>query len=183
MEVKSPEKKVEYKTIFNEDGTLKFVKKEDSDKGKIRKSSGLNFESRVRRDLEDKGWIVDKWSNNIDLEDKKVVPVKRKTIPSRFGSPGIKENPFIRYVSTIGTGFPDFIAFQKSENKYDLIGVEVKINGLLSKEEKEKCKIYLQKEVFREIWVAKKKKEKRRVHVEYIDFKDIEKRMKNSPIK
>ena len=35
--------------------------------GKKNRASGSAFELRVRKDLEEKGWIVDKWSNNVEL--------------------------------------------------------------------------------------------------------------------
>ena len=74
--------------------------------------------------MEEKGWVVDKWSNNIDLEKEILIPAKRKF------------NPFSK-VMAIGTGFPDFIAFQLLEDsRYKIIGVEVKMNGTLSLEEK-----------------------------------------------
>ena len=166
MEIKSPEKQVEYKPEVKDDGTVVLKRKDKIKTGKKSKAAGNQFESRVRQDLEKKGWIVDKWSNNFDLEAKKIVPAKRKF------------NPFAK-VMTIGTGFPDFIAFQKNPNKtYNLIGVEVKINGNLSKIEKEKCKAYLKQETFSQILIAKKVKEKNRVRVEYIDFEEIEKRMR-----
>ena len=57
----------------------------------------------------------------------------------------------------LGAGFPDLIAFKKAgEESYDVIGVEVKMNGTLSKTEKEKCAWYLQKEIFNRILIAKK---------------------------
>jgi len=166
MKVKSQKEELKYKTVFNDDGSIKFVKKEDEKRGKKSKSSGSQFEMRVRRDLEEKGWLVDKWSNNIDFETNKIIPAKRKF------------NPFSK-VMTIGTGFPDFIAFQLiGENKYKIIGVEVKINGILSKEEKEKCKWYLNNKSFSEILVAKKIKEKNKLRVEYTPIKEIIKRMR-----
>jgi len=112
----------------------------------------------VREDLEKLGWIVDKWSNNFDLSLEKVVSAKRKF------------NPFSK-VMAIGTGFPDFIAFQiLDKGKYKVIGVESKSNGLLSKEEKEKCLALLKNEVFGEILIARKKKVGRRIEVEYVNF-------------
>ena len=37
-------------------------------RGKKNKASGAAFELRVRSDLEEKGWIVDKWSKNVEFE-------------------------------------------------------------------------------------------------------------------
>ena len=77
-------------------------------------------------------------------------------------------------------GFPDFIAFQKLEDSYKIIGVEVKQNGKLSREEKHKCQFLLDKEIFSEIWIAKKgERQGRRIPVEYVDVKDIIKRMRD----
>lgn len=155
-----------YKTVFNEDGSIRFIKKEDEKKGKKSRSSGSQFEARVRKDLEEKGWIVDKWSNNVDLDDGRVVPAKRKF------------NPFSK-VMTIGTGFPDFVAFQTSEDKkYNVVGVEVKVNGTLSRKEKEKCRFYLDKNIFSEIWVAERVKEKNKIRVSYVSVNDILERMR-----
>jgi len=115
------------------------------------------FEARVRKDLELKGWVVDKWSNNIDLENGNIVPCKRKF------------NPFNK-VMTIGTGFPDFVCFSRRENGlFKVIGVEVKMNGNLSRAEKEKCAWYLSKGIFSEILIASKKKIGRKVGIEYLD--------------
>ena len=84
-----------------------------SEQGKKSRAAGSRFELKVRKDLEDKGWIVSKWMNNVKLETLKIndkiinmfngvhelVPAKHK-----FRGPGIP--------MAIGTGFPDFIAFK-----------------------------------------------------------------------
>jgi hypothetical protein len=61
---------------------------------------------------------------------------------------------------------------------YNVIGVEVKMNGKLSREEKLKCAWLLEKRIFSEILVAEKVKVKNRVRVEYVDFLEIGKRMR-----
>ncbi len=151
----------EYVTEWDSGGRISSQKKKsEMEKGKKSRQSGLTFEARVRTNLEEKGWIVCKWVNNIDLIDKKIIPAKRKF------------NPFSK-VMTLGTGFPDFICFQKLDNRaYNVIGVEVKVNGSLDREEKEKCAFLIENEVFNEIWIAKKKKSGRAVEVEYVNFKD-----------
>ncbi len=123
---------------------------------------------RVRKDLEEKGWVVDKWSNNVDLESGRIVGAKRmfRRFNAQMG------------VMTIGTGFPDFIAFERRGNLHKIIGVEAKANGVLSREEKKKCAWYLDSGIFSEILVARKIKEKNRVRVEYIDFLEIRERMR-----
>lgn len=148
----------------------------DKKMGKLNRERGARFELKVRKDLEKKGWIVDRWSNNIDYpdsniekpleerEDMKIVPAR-----SRFG------------LRT--TGFPDFIAFKErvrknetrigfdivGENLYEVIGVECKSKGYLDKIEKEKCKWYLSNNVFSKILIASKGK--KRGEIVYKEFK------------
>ncbi len=121
-------------------------------RGKKSKAAGTRFELKIRKDLESKGWIVDKWSNNVDLEKDKLVPAKRKY------------NPFSK-IMVIGTGFPDFIAFRYKRGIFDkdikqvfddykVIGVESKMNGNLKKEEKKKAKWLLSKNIFSKILIA-----------------------------
>ena len=164
--------------------------------GKRNKAAGARFELKVRKDLEDKGWIVSKWMNNVGFEENpkwfpdkdddeywkeqrklsakptckkcntfpclcnigprfigKLIPAKHK-----FRGPGIP--------MAIGTGFPDFIMFKlKKTHVYGIypdvllsqvVGVEVKSNGYLDKEEKEKCKWLLQNKIFSKILIARK---------------------------
>ena len=133
-------------------------KKSEVKKGRISRARGARFELKVRENLEAQKWIMDKWTNNLDLEEDKIVKAKRKY------------NPFMKLM-VIGTGFPDFIAFKKTNKKnYDVIGVEVKMNGILSKIEKEKCRWYLKNEIFSKILIAKKGE--KRGEIEYIDFKE-----------
>ncbi len=134
------------------------VKKKFSKQGKKNRAAGVRFEAKVRADLKSKGWFVDKWMNNVDFEKNEIVPAKRKY------------NPYLKALS-IGNGFPDFICFKKSGKKsYDVIGVEVKRNGWLTKQEKERCIWYLNKKVFSKILIAKSVKEGRYTKIEYLDF-------------
>lgn len=161
MEFGEENKEVEYKASLGENGNVILKKKSKIKSGSKSRSGGSQFELRVRKDLEAKGWIVDKWSNNLDLDENKIHPAKRRF--ARFNKN--------MGVMTIGTGFPDFIAFQLMEKgRYKIIGVEVKMNGILSKIEKEKCCWYLRNNIFSEILIAKKIKEKNRVRVEYKNF-------------
>ena len=100
--------------------------------GKKNRLAGAVFERKVRADLIDKGWNVDKFTNNIFEGEVKAAKTNRWMMRSM--------------------GFPDFIAW----GKWGIIGVECKCNGRLSKDEKEKCKIYLDKKVFHRIWIASK---------------------------
>jgi len=149
----------EYETSWDANGvTSKSKKKSNVAKGKKSKAAGGRFELKVRKDQENKGRVVDKWTNNVDLEEGKIVIAKRKY------------NPFSR-VMTIGTGFPDFISIKHTHgDTYSVIGVEVKMNGLLSKVEKEKCAWYLKNKIFSEILIAKSVKIGRKVEIEYDDF-------------
>jgi len=132
-------------------------KKKNSIRGKKSRAAGARFELKVRGNLESGGWIVDKWSNNVDLEEGKLVKAKRKY------------NPY-KKVLGIGTGFPDFIAFRSKGKNYEVMGVEVRGSGWLDKSEKEKCKFLLDKKVFSRLLIAKKGK--KRGEIEYIDFKE-----------
>ncbi len=156
----------EYITEWDNPKKIGISKKKSKIKmGAKSRAKGGQFEARVRGNLEDKGWIIDKWSNNLDLDVGKVIPAKRKF------------NPFSK-IMTIGTGFPDFVCFEKRGELYKVIGVEVKVNGALSKVEKEKCRWYLENGIFSEILIAKKIKEKNRVRVEYVDVVEILRRMR-----
>ena len=132
-------------------------KKKNSIRGKKSRAAGARFELKVRGGLEKEGWIVDKWSNNVDLEENKLVKAKRKY------------NPY-KKVLGIGTGFPDFIAFKRKGKNYGVIGVEARGNGWLDKGEREKCDFLLDKKIFSKILIAKKGK--KRGEIEYIDFKE-----------
>lgn len=132
-------------------------KKSKSKQGRLNRAAGARFELKVRNELEGKGWIVDRWMNNVDLENCKLVPAKRKY------------NPFLRALS-IGTGFPDFICFKRKKRTCEVIGIEVKRNGWLDKSEKEKCAWLLKNQIFSKILIAKGIKQGRMLNVEYIDF-------------
>jgi len=152
----------DYKTEWDEKGLPVSKSKAKIKEGQKSKKSGADFELKVRRDLESKGWNVAKWTNNVDLGKQEIITAKK----------GMVFNPFLRrMVPTLSsTGFPDFIAFQLvGEKTYNVIGVESKINGTLSREEKEKCAFLLNKKVFNGIWISSKNEGKK---VEYLDFKE-----------
>ncbi len=149
----------EYETHW-EEGKPVSKKKTEIKKGKSSRARGARFELKVRHDLEEKGRFVDKWNNNVDLETQKMIIAKKKF------------NPFLKAM-TLGTGFPDFVAISHVRDElYSVIGVECKINGILSKIEKEKCVWYLKNKVFSQIWVAKEKKVGKKIEIEYVDFKE-----------
>jgi len=149
-----------YETSWDEKGIPYSKKKSKIKKGRVSRAAGARFELRVRKDLESMKRVVDKWSNNVDLDLGKVVPAKRKF------------NPFSK-VMTIGTGFPDFISIKRvREDLYSVVGVEVKTNGILSKIEKEKCAYYLKNKIFSEIWIAKLDREGNKIVIKYDNFKE-----------
>ena len=120
--------------------------------GKANRLKGARFELKVRKDLESKGWIVDKWTNNVEFD------------PCKEGCNGCgnmhaaRSNRF----NMRSTGFPDFIAFKWGvdgcKGYADVRGFEVKTNGTLRKEEKEKCSWYLDNNTFSKILIASKPK-------------------------
>lgn len=132
-----------------------------SRQGKLNRAAGRRFELKVRETLNKAGWIIDKWTNNIDLQKQELTQAKRKY------------NPF-RKMLIVGTGFPDFIGFRliPETKNYEVIGVEVKMNGFLSYEEKLKCKFYIDNKIFSTIFVARAKKEGRKTEVELEDFQE-----------
>lgn len=173
--------------------------------GKKNRASGADFERRVRSDLNDKGWIVDKWSNNVEFEkanpwvDKSIQVVENVTkeesneiLRKEFLSSGKLTPAKHKFRGrgipmVIGTGFPDFIAFKQDDNYksytddygdsyeetiYEVIGVEVKTNGYLTKEEKEKCQWYLDNHIFNKILIASKTKVKNKIIIIYTDFEE-----------
>jgi len=160
MEIVKKANSNEYETSYNEKGVPVSRKKSKISMGRKSRVKAGRFELKVRRDLEEKGRVVDKWNNNVDLEEGKVVIAKRKY------------NPFSK-VMVIGTGFPDFVSIKHIHGEsYSVIGVEVKMNGILSKIEKEKCAWLLKNKIFSEIWIAKSIMKGRKIEIEYDDFKE-----------
>lgn len=147
-----------YEVSWDDKGAPEVKKKSEIAKGKKSRGKGSRFELKVRKDLEGKGYFVDKWNNNIDLDEKKVIQAKRKY------------NPFKKML-VVGTGFPDFICIKHvRDDLYRVVGVEAKINGTLSKDEKDKCRVLLDQNVFSEILIASKGE--KRGSINYIEFRE-----------
>jgi len=158
--------------------------------GRINRAAGAKFELLVRKDLEAKGWFVDKWTNNVDIQkenSEEVSGIPGKNGSFIYGKLIQAKNRWagIGRPMMMGAGFPDFSCHKripdvllntpttptyKVNHLYEVIGVESKINGYLDKEEKEKCKWLLENNVFSKILIAKKIKIKNRVCVEYKEF-------------
>ena len=136
--------------------------------GKANRAAGSRFEAKVRHDLESKGWIVARWSNNVKLEECKTSNGNGKMI-------NLLSDAHHELVPAKSTrfrsnthGFPDFIAIRPKKNlktiDKELLfynhGVEVKSNGYLKPEERAKCKWLLDNHIFSKILIAKKGKKR-----------------------
>jgi hypothetical protein len=151
-----------------------------SQQGKKNKRDGAKFELLVRKYLEEKGWIVSKWQNNVEFPDIVRIPATENTSTEAFDKKRFNEGRLfpakhkfcgIGRPMALGTGFPDFICIKhKDEDNYDVIGVEVKSNGYLDKDEKVKCKWLMKNKIFNYIWIAKKGEEKEKIL--FSTFKD-----------
>lgn len=133
-------------------------------RGKKARRDGKIFENKVRDDLR-KDWIVLKWSKNVDLIENKLVDSKPKF------------NPFTKSLQMNSSGFPDYLTFKfigsdpfnNDNGIYNIEGVECKSNGVLDKEEKEKCDWLLNKDIFSKIWIAEKSEKGKGIY--YREFK------------
>ncbi|MBU2053178.1 MAG: hypothetical protein KJ721_02970 [Nanoarchaeota archaeon] len=103
----------EYETEWDEKGIPVSKKKSEIKKGRLSRARGARFELKVREELESQGWIMDKWTNNVDLSQRddsnepSGEPLEGKLVKAKR-----KYNPFKKML-VVGTGFPDFIAFKK----------------------------------------------------------------------
>ncbi len=147
--------------------------------GKASRAAGARFELKVRKDLEERNFIVSKWMNNvefghklieqrsdgtkfIDKENGKII-IEGKLIPAKHKFRGLGRP------MAIGTGFPDFVVWHEGLNEevekrlrmerhhcVGVMGVEVKSNGRLTKEEKERCAWLVENKKFIRIVIASK---------------------------
>jgi type I site-specific restriction endonuclease len=123
-------------------------------KGKKSRSQGNAFELRVRKELESKGWVVFKNSNN--LKDGEYIISKPKF------------NPVTKQLMMMSGGFPDFLCLHKDTK--ELLFVESKMTGVLDKQEKETCD-WINKELGQDVFVAYKVKIKNKVEVAFKTYK------------
>jgi len=143
--------------------------------GKANRAAGKRFEIKTREDLEEKGWIVFRNSNNVEFV--KVESINGDNIAIPFGQTMAKFkqsksswNPYFNRAMMTQSGFPDFIAIKpkaKTSNEivFEVIFVECKINGYLSKEEKAKV-TWIKNNLFIPVSVAKRGK--KRGEIEYL---------------
>jgi len=126
-------------------------KSDKSNQGRKNRAAGARFEAKVRAKLEREGWIVDRWTNTTEFKEGKgrLTPCKPKF------------NPYTKRLMMNTGGFPDFIAIKKnSKEMYEVIGVECKSNGYLTKIEKEKAKWLVESCTFGKMIIAKKGKKR-----------------------
>ncbi len=112
--------------------------------GKKNRAAGARFELKVRDDLEKKGWIVDKWSNNVEFI-KEIDAIKSPKMANHYLQcqvdylTKITKNAFRGNLVKVknkfrgkgipmmlGAGFPDFIAFKEKIRKNEIkIGFDI----------------------------------------------------------
>jgi len=140
--------------------------------GKKNRQAGARFELKVRADLEQNGFVVDRWTNNVEIKTFIEQESTGETFIDKKDGKIIKEGKLIKAKSFMGrsrtNGFPDFIAFKSLHMGFIVQGVECKSNGYLDKEEKEKCVWLLDNQIFSKIIIASKSKE--RGEINYKEF-------------
>jgi len=162
--------------------------------GKRSRAAGKRFESLVRKDLIEKGWIVSRFDNDVDYPDSNInkEPDKREGMQLKQAKMKWTFGPMGRFPLNTSPGFPDFIAYiipnsmtvkigdsnfnfdgvsSGKNNMYLVYGIESKINGKLDKKEKEKCKWLLDNKIFSKILIASKHKVKNKIVIKYEEFK------------
>ena len=125
--------------------------------GRKSRAAGKRFESKVREDLEKKGWIVFRNTNDVEIEineDRIKKEIKRQVenagckligeievnppFKATFKQAKSKWNPFKKCPMMTQSGFPDFIILAGMEPEFEVKFVECKMNGYLDKIEKQK---------------------------------------------
>ena len=152
------------------------MKQKNIKRGKKARASGGRFELKIHKDLEKKGWILIKNPNNV--------------INKQFVQGKSKYNPFTKKLMMNSGGFPDFIIYtkgfypheidlnqqgnlnvikesEKVNERYVILGLEVKSLGYLKKIEKEKANWLIKNKIFSGIIIAMKKKRGAIIYKEY----------------
>jgi len=136
--------------------------------GKKNRAAGKRFELKVREDLEKANWIV--FRNSNDVSD--VIETDIGEYERFFKQAKTKWNFITKMPMSIQSGFPDYVCIHSlvpEDNRFLVKFVECKINGQLSKEEKEKCKWIIEK---LEIPVIIASRGKKRGEIIYENFKE-----------
>jgi len=140
--------------------------------GKKNREAGRRFELRVRKDLENRGFVVSRWMNNVEFHYGKSIlthPEEKesgKEIKWKEVEKELKVKEYGKLISakqgkfrSVRNGFPDFIAYmivKMNGPYYKMIGVECKTNGYLSKEEKNKADWLIRNRIFSKFLIARK---------------------------
>jgi len=133
------------------------------------RSSGKRFEIKIREDLESKGFLVFRNSNDV----KKIETPNGQSI--QFKQTTGHWNPFTKMIMVSQSGFPDFIVLKEAKLTYEdetpiefmetpnvlfnVAFVECKLNGYINKVEKEKVN-WLIKNLHVPFYVASKEGKK-----------------------
>jgi len=142
--------------------------------GKRNRANGKAFELKVRADLESKGWIVFRNSNDVELVNEAILSKTGERI-GQFKQAKTKWNFFTKMPMSIQSGFPDFVCIRRitfEDGKHvawEVNFCECKINGHLSIIEKQKLD-WIKTNLKISILIASKIKEGRKVKVNYIMY-------------
>lgn len=153
--------------------------------GRLNKAQGKRFETKVRNYLELQNYTVCKWVNQLT---EPILSKSGKT--TRQIVPAKNRWNFAGRIMTLGTGFPDFLAFKSLEwqdqtiittlTPYEVIGIEAKSNGQLNSIEKSKCEWYLKNNIFSKILIARKGKKRGEIVLEDFNSKLFKPRYTNN---
>lgn len=115
-----------------------------SKQGKKNRAAGKRYELKVRASLEKEGFIVVKWTNQVDLINNKLIQAKSKY------------NPFLKRVINEGSGLPDLLGYRllRGRNLFEIIGFEAKLGKYLDAEEKKKMRWLLDNKIFNKIFIC-----------------------------
>jgi len=127
--------------------------------GKAGRAAGKRFEVKVREDLEKKGWIVFRNSNDVEFMEGAIVKIsgekdqikgtdiitKSNYKDGVFKQAKSKWNPFTKMPMSLQSGFPDFICIKchegwntYAEGRVEVQFVECKLERNIDKIEKTK---------------------------------------------
>lgn len=97
--------------------------------GKTNRRLGKAFEVLVRKDLEKKSWIVNRWNNNLNLIQEDIGEFNFECVQSKP-----KFNPFTKSLMMNTSGFPDYVC-HKTVKFPELLGPKRKENWKIVNEE------------------------------------------------
>ena len=125
--------------------------------GKRSKAQGKAFELKVYNDLKTNYSAVTHFHSKFDLGKMELVQAKPKWINGRL--------------IMLQGGFPDFVAWDIQNNRYP-IGIECKMDGELTENEKIMCHWLVLNNIFYDIYIASKTKVKNKIVVVYESYRE-----------